>query len=295
MATLLRFIVPCIGKLPLPVRALIGRTLGWLFSWVPTRDRRIAQLHMDRFIKDEGGSKHIHRMYASLGETLLESMNLKPILDNYQKYISADWPQWDEILSRKKGVLIIAAHTGNWDLLAASSICHGFKVSVVGKAAKSPLFQDALNLIRKNYGAEAIWRAGSSGMKQIIEAFKRGEAAAAVIDQDTNVSSSMIPFFGVPAATPSTIIELARRYDAVIIAPLIFRTGINKYTIYVKELDNKLPLDEILLQFNKYLEDMIRRYPWQWVWLHKRWRTLADGRRLSGKEYLAYLERGMVA
>ncbi len=281
----------CIGRLPPRVRALIGRWGGYLFSFVPTRDRAIAKLQMEMALKNEGGSSCLGQVYASLGETLLESVNLKPMLDRYQEYVDADWAQMDEILARKKGVIILSAHTGNWDLLAACSVKRGFKVSVIGKPTKNLGLQELLVEVRANYGVDTIWRSDSSGIKQIFNALKGGEAVAALIDQDTQVTSLMVPFFGRPAATPKTIIEFAKKFDAVIVAPLICRTSTNHYRIIVKEFDTKLPTEEILLGFNQYLEKFVHQHPSQWVWIHKRWRTLADGTRLSSREYLKTLQQ----
>ena len=274
------------------LRALIGRYFGWAFSFFPSRDGVIARLQMDRFIPGEGGSGLLRGVYASLGENLLECMNLKPILDNYQSYVEADWAQWDEFLSRKKGIVILSAHTGNWDLLAACSVKRGYEVSVIGKEMKIASFQDFLQRVRGNYGVATLWRAGSAGVKQIVDELRHSRCVAALIDQDIKVINRMIPFFGCPASTPSTMIELAKRCDAIIVAPFIFRTGTNRYKIIVKELDTSLSTDEILKDFNDTLESVIRKHPSQWVWFHKRWRTMEDGSRLSTKDYITYLQSG---
>ena len=288
---LLRLSVNCLGRLPLPVRALMGRYCGLLFSLIPTRDRKIARLQMKLCLQHEGGDRHLSAVYGSVGETLLECFNLKPLLDNYEEHVDTDWSQWDEILSRKKGIVILSAHTGNWEFLAACSIKRGYKVSVVGKANRDAGFQNFMAWLRQGYGAETIWRTGASGLKQFLGALRKGESVAALIDQDTRVENVSVPFFGRPAATPVTMIEIAKKAQAVIIAPFIFRTGRNRYRIVVKELDSALPSEAILAEFNVALENLIREYPEQWVWFHKRWRTDAHGTRLSSREYLQKLEQ----
>lgn len=290
MLQILRILVFCVGCLPLPVRALLGKGVAAFFSLVPTRDCKIAKLQIETFLPPDVEKPPIWRVYGSMGETLLESINLAPMLADYQKYVSADWSQWDSILAQKKGILILSAHTGNWDLLAACSVKRGYKLSVIGGEMQSGALQTLMEKVRANYGATTVWRADASGMRTIIASLKKGESVAALIDQDTRVSSHMIPFFGTPAATPSSIIDLARRCDAVIVAPFIFRTGLNRYQIIVKEFDSSLPTDEILMRFNETLEGIIKKYPWQWVWIHKRWRTLENGERLPSRKYLEYLK-----
>ena len=287
---LLRRILYGIGTLPLPVRAIFGRWLGRIFSLIPTRDRKIAKLHMDAFLKNEGGSAHLSQMYSSVGETLFEALNLKPLLDNYQTFVDADWAQMDEIVSRKKGVIILSAHTGNWDLLAACSVKRGFKVTVIGKPTKSAGLQDALSEVRANYGVTTLWRSGASSIRHILAILKKGESVAALIDQDTEVISKMVPFFGRLAATPETLIELGKRCGAIIVMPFIVRTGTNHYKITVTELDPSLSTVEMLVVFNNSLEKLIRKHPSQWVWFHKRWRTLESGERLSSRNYVESLQ-----
>ena len=290
MVRIILLVARCLGAIPLPARALLGRWIGRFVYLIPTRDRKVAELQLQLILGQEGGAVHLPDVYSSVVETLLESMNLRPLIDNYTRYVTADWQQWDEILQRRKGVLILSAHTGNWDFLAACSVKHGFKVSVVGRAAKNSGFQETLRRLREEYGVKTIWRSGNSGVKQIIEGFKKGEAVAALIDQDTRVASLTVPFFGRPAATPATMVELAKKYGVVIIAPFIFRLSTNHYRIYVSEFDNNLPTAEILRRFNESLEKLIRQYPAQWVWFHKRWRSLPGGKRLSTNEYIEYLK-----
>ncbi len=282
-----------IGRFPPMARAIFGRSVGWLFSWIPTRDRKIAKLQMDLLIPELGGSKHLRRVYAALGETIMESLNLKPLLDNYTKYVEAEWDQWDEVLRRKKGIVFLTAHSGNWDLMAGCCVKRGHRVSVIGKPAKNSGLQQILHNIRASYGAKTIWRSGSQGVKQIIDALRNGETVGAVIDQDTQVLSTMVPFMGKLAATPKTIVELAKRCDALVLMALIVRTGTNRYKLSMWELDSTLSTEGILSEYCRIHEECIRRNPWQWVWMHKRWRTLPDGRRLSSREYIKYLKNGM--
>jgi len=289
MRKIFRILVFCVGQIPLPIRALLGRYLGALFSLIPTRDRKIAGLQLDTFLPKHIKRPHVASVYGSMGATLMESINLAPMLANYTKFVIADWAQWDAVLKKKKGILILSAHTGNWDLMAACSVKRGYTLSVIGGEMQSPTLQAVLEEMRMKYGASTIWRADASGTRKIISALKRGESVAALIDQDTKVTSRMIPFFGTPAATPSAIIDLAKRCDAIIVAPFIFRTGLNRYKIVVKEFDISMPTDRILCEFNHALEEIILRYPWQWVWIHKRWRTMENGERLGSRKYLEYL------
>lgn len=262
---------------------------------IRTRDREVARLQMETFLAAGEGAKHLSDVYKSIGETLLEAINLKPILDNYQHYVDADWKQMDEVLTRNRPIIILSAHTGNWELLAACSVKRGYKVSVVGKEAQNAGLQKLLRGIRQQYGVKTIWKSGGTAVQEIITALKAKESVAALIDQDTKVTSVMVDFFGRPAACPATLIEIGKEHNAIFIAPLIFRTSSNHYKISLTEIDSTKSTKEILQEFNQLLEKSIRLNPAQWVWFHKRWRTQVDGKRLSSSEYVTSLGQSPVS
>ena len=69
------------------------------------------------------------------------------------------------------------------------------------------------------------------------------------------------------------------------VSAFLFRTGWFRYTMFVEEIPSSSSEYEILHSYNQRLEALIRRYPDQWVWFHKRWRSLPDGTTLSSREY----------
>ncbi|RME60883.1 MAG: hypothetical protein D6780_02610, partial [Candidatus Dadabacteria bacterium] len=77
-----------------------------------------------------------------------------------------------------------------------------------------------------------------------------------------------------------------------LVSAFIFR-GKNHWIIRIEPLDTSLPEKEILDLFHKRLESYILIYPDQWIWLHRRWRTQKDGKRLSSKEYLKLLKESI--
>ncbi len=181
MEWLLKNAVKLIGTLPVSLRARAGRVLGSVFSIAPTRDRKIAQLQMNTFL-GSSTSSDLAGVYASIGETLFETFNLTPLLNNYQNHVQADWAQLDEVRSRGKPIIILSAHTGNWELLAACSVKRGYVVSVVGREARNAGLQKILRQIRSDYGVNTIWKSGRPAVDQIILALKAKQSVAALIE-----------------------------------------------------------------------------------------------------------------
>lgn len=222
---------------------------------------------------------------------MMESLNLQPFLKPPFPHITC--PQWDTILQWTKDerpVIALTAHTGNWDLLAAYTIARGIPLSTVGKEARNPDVQVVLRAIREAYGIDTIWRSDKSGIKRIVACFKERRVMAALIDQDTRVDSVFVPFFEAQAKTPSALVDLGKRFNARFVSAFIIRTGGTRFEIHAAELDGSKETHEILTEYHRNLEHLIRKHPDQWVWIHKRWRSDPSGATLGTKDYLKMLE-----
>src|SRR5690606_18747502 len=138
--------------------------------------------------------------------------------------------------AQNKPIIVLTAHTGNWDLLAAYAIAKGFSVSTIARKARYPALQHLLELIRGSYGIHTIWRESPSSTRQIIRCLKTKGILAALIDQDIDADSTSVPFFSIPARYPAGLIELAAKSEAPIVAAFIFRQSFLRYKIYLHPL-----------------------------------------------------------
>jgi Kdo2-lipid IVA lauroyltransferase/acyltransferase len=288
---LVRLTIKMLGALPLAVRARLGNALGRLVGLFPTRDRRVAALQLQAFFPDDAAPPTLGAIYGNLGETFMESINLAPLLAPGQRSIEV--PSGDFVKALRecgRPVLALTAHLSNWDLLAAFVFKQGMPLSTVGRRARNAALQDALAELRASNGVRTIWRDDPGSAKELIRALKPGALVAALIDQDTTVAGKHSLFFGEPAHTPHSLVELARRHGARIITAFIVRTARLHFKILVDEVPTELGTDDVLQRYHRNLESAVRLYPSQWVWVHKRWRTLPDGRRLSSGQYFDFLK-----
>lgn len=279
-----------VGALPISVRRAIGSTLGLIAGSIPSRERTVALLQLRYFLPEKPSIGLARRTFAHAGKTLLESLNLSPLLK--APYASIHCPGWNEMEAQFKSgrpTIVLTGHTGNWDLLAAYTIARGIEVATVGREARSPVLQHLLRSIRDGYGINTIWRSDKSGVKKLLALMKAGKVVAALIDQDTRVESVQVPFFGESAKTPSSLIALGKRHNASFMTMFLFRTSPSTYEVFAEPLNDSLSTEEVLQTYNQRLETLIRRFPEQWVWFHKRWRTSADGVTKSSREYIAWL------
>jgi len=280
-----------IGALPIGWRASGGAALGRLFALFPTRDRKICKAQLRTFLGPDA-TKFLPGVYAQLGKSIAESLNLKPLLARPELFQFLEEDRAKELMNSGRPLICLTGHIGNWDLFGALMNARGFPVTAIGREARNKTLQTVLAALRDSYGIQTIWRTGSAqGARDILRALKGGRWVAALIDQDTRVAGAFVPFFGIPAVTPSSLIDLALRQKAHIVSAFLVREGLGGYVAY-RELPSSGTPEETLAAYHLHLEEVIRRNPEQWVWIHKRWRTLANGERLSSREYLKILERG---
>jgi lauroyl/myristoyl acyltransferase len=196
--------------------------------------------------------------------------------------------------------LIISGHIGNFESLAAFYAKCGKPLSTIGREANYPVFHALIEEIRRTYGVENISRGTSTSIGSLRRALKGGRTIAALIDQDTNLDSVFVPFFGIEAATPIAPIALAVRHRLPVISAFIVRTGRLQHTIVAEEVpydpENPDAVRQIAAAFSRLLELLAAAYPEQWPWWHRRWRRRPgiDYRRSSDQlkstaGYLAWL------
>lgn len=278
-----------LAALPLCVRRALGYGLGFVVGILPIREVTIAQLQMAAFL-GRRSRLLVARTFANAGRTVLESLNLQPLLASSSSRVSApQWPAIESWLQDSRPLVALTGHTGNWDLLAAYTISRGVPLTTVGREAKSPAVQEILRGIRDGYGIETIWRSDRSGVKRLLSCMRERRTVAALIDQDTYVESAYVPFFGEQARTPSALIELGQKCNARFISAFMFRTGWGRFETFIEEINSSLTTEEILTEYNQRLAELLRRFPDQWVWFHKRWRSRPSGEKLSSREYLRWL------
>jgi KDO2-lipid IV(A) lauroyltransferase len=223
----------------------------------------------------------------------MESLNVRPILDTGITFENLECLR--RLVASGKGVIALSAHFGNWELLAAFASSQGFNLAAIGQFPRKTALQPLLESLRTRNGVATLWRTDSGGAKAILGHLKRGGIVAAVIDQDTRVDSVMVPFFGIPAKTPSAVVSMALRLGLPITTAFSARRPDGGFNIYFDEILERDSPEAVLTEYHRRLENLIREYPEQWVWFHKRWRTLPDQSTLSSREYINRLESELAA
>ena len=271
---LLSIFIKFLSILPLLMRIYIARIGAFLVCPFLKRENLFIKLQSKVFLGKEISP---YKVYANIAQTFFEAFNLKSIKDENITVHKSREDILEKIQNDKKPTIVLTAHTGNWELLAAYFIKKGLKIA-----------QDIIEKMRSEYGIQTIWRGGNQGAKEILDVINNNHLMAGLIDQHTRVTSILSTFFGHEVKVPSSLIKIAKKHNANIIIAFNFRKDLTHYDFYLHYLDSNYTQEEIVKVYNELLEKYIRMYPDQWVWMHKRWRVI-DGKELSRREYLEHL------
>ena len=174
-----------------------------------------------------------------------------------------------------RGMLLLTAHYGNWELLAASHALARFPLSVVMRPLDSTAFETILERFRLRSGVELITK--RRALTDIVDALRRRRMVGILLDQNASRREGVfVPFFGVPASTSKGMALIALRTGAPVLPVFIRRRPDGRHVVHAGA-PVPVPSDGDVVAFtrafNEAIEAAIRRAPEQWFWLHRRWKT----------------------
>jgi Kdo2-lipid IVA lauroyltransferase/acyltransferase len=183
-----------------------------------------------------------------------------------------------ENLDKGKGLILLTAHLGNWELGAiAAGILLNKSLNVLVKNQKNHYVSNVMKSIREKGGNKQI--AVGKSVKELFAALKRGETIGIVGDQRGPRDGMRVEFFGRKTSTFIGTASLAIKNDCPVLIIFCARKpdGNFEFVIENHEYDKNLPTkEEQIISFNQnyfnILEKIIRKYPEQWLWMHNIWK-----------------------
>ncbi len=175
-------------------------------------------------------------------------------------------------------VILATAHLGNYDAARAFLIARGFRVGGFYRPMKNPGFNIHYVAAIESIGTP-LFPAGREGMAAMVRFLRAGGMLGLVVDHHIATGLPM-PFLGVPAKTPLSAAELSLRYDA----PLVPIYGIRQDDglSFCIQIEPPIPPSDprqMTEALNASIEAMVRRFPEQWFWLHRRWKGFENHRK----------------
>ena len=257
------------GFLRILPRAWVGRAgyvFGLFIGCIARRQNRLVKRQLSAYLDTPPAAG---KTWGDLGRRLFELMDAKRQLTMVR--ISDQGRQiFEEARSEGRGILVATLHLGHWELMAAALVQAGYAFKSIAAKPKSSPIHDRLSATRASLGIRIIHP--GRGARDALRELKAGGTVSLFIDQNTGERSRTLKFLGHPAPTPLTFDRLQEASQAISLMVWNYRSEEGHYTIEVARIDGKDPLKAA----TRHAEQLIRTYPEQWIWFHKRWDNDVD-------------------
>ncbi len=219
------------------------------------------------------------KMWFNLGKIIAEFVHIGTMcgkkLTKFVEINSQTKQLIEQLKQQKTGGIIFSAHFGNWEIGPKILLNQGLNVHTVYRPLNNPYVEIITAWLR---GVSLI-KKGTQGNRQIISAIKKGEWVIVLADQKIT-DGIAVDFFNHPAITSTSLAKITIKYQIPLILGYILRKdekfsfSLNlKNSINTNNLTNTPQnIKKLTLQINKSLENIIKKNPEQWFWVHNRWK-----------------------
>ena len=266
----------------------LGAAYGKVAFALATRDDQVARANLALAFPERSGDERsdlLDRMWRNAGRMVADMA----LLDRWSRVDPArirelvtldplEGIQEMFARARERGSLALTAHFGSFELLHAGCAAHGFPISLVHRTLPNPLIDRWLTDLRERCGTRVLRRGAAA--RQILEELRSRHVVAIPFDQRAQGQGRIvIPFFSVPAPTPSGLARIAMSSRAPVFPGVLVREGDTHRhrAIFPPEVpvartgDRDADVVENSLRFNAVLESLIRAHPDHWIWMYRRW------------------------
>jgi len=282
-------LIKTLSLLPRPLSRAVSISLAWLVYLLHVRLRRVGMRNLAIAFPERSLGEHARILrgeFTSLGRQLAEVCQFpRYTLENVSRVVVYDgFENYECAFARGKGVLFLTAHFGGWELSAFVHSLHGHWVHVVMRNLDNPYLDRMIQRYRSMHGNTTVSK--DDFVRGLLAAMRAGEVVGILMDTNmTPPQGVFVNFFGIPACTASGLARIALRTDAAVVPGFtIWDRTLRKYRL---RFDPPVSLvrtgndeDDIVTNtqlFTKIIEDYVRRYPEQWLWVHRRWKTRPPG------------------
>jgi len=284
-STLLRLI----GALPRSVARPVGAALGAVAWWAVPRLRGTGMRNLTLAYPEMPAAERraiLRGLYRNLGWQLAEFCRMP----RYTRENTRDLIRYEGLdhylaaRERGRGVLIVTGHLGAWELSSFWHSLMGYPMTMVIRRLDNARVDRMVNAIRCLHGNRVVHK--DDFARGLLSAMKKGETVGILMDTNmTPPQGVFVPFFGVTACTASGLARVALHTGAAVLPGFLVREeGEKKYVLHfgeeiavVKTGDDEQDTLENTARFTGAIERFVRRYPDQWLWVHRRWKTRPEG------------------
>lgn len=280
-----RSLLTGLGLLPRPVAVATGRAVGRIAYGLSDRLRltgfRNLQLAFPEM--DERERERILRgCFKNLGRLLGEfSQFPRATPESLRRIVECEGLenlQAAQALGR--GVILFTGHLGAWELSSLALSAFGYPMSFLVRRIDNPLIERLIEKTRTRFGNRSIDK--RAAMRPMLRTLRANGTLGILVDLNTQPHEGIfVDFFGIPASTTSGVAALALRTGAAVLPVFVpwdekrqrFVLRVDRPLVVAYTGDEKESIRRLTSLFTSVVESYIRRFPDQWLWIHKRWNT----------------------
>lgn len=280
-----RFTSFVLRKLPLFLNLWIGKFLGRLIFLFNLKARRIAYANLRMVFSHKFSprvlNKILKEIFYHMAMNIVEVLRFPCLNSGFiEKYTRIDGlEKIEKALIQKKGVILLTAHFGNWELSAQAASIKGFPMMVLATEQKHSRLNELLNDYRSLHGSTVVTKGFQ--LREILNGLKENKIAGILCDQDGGKDGIETDFLRRNATTARGPFEIAMRNNSVILPCFNVRGKKGCHTVFIGDplkmpdiaVDKEAALKNLADEFNHLLEERIYEFPAQWLWTLKRWKS----------------------
>lgn len=282
-------LIKLLGILPRPIARALAAATARLLLWMLPKLRKTTDFNLQLAFPEwppakrrEVKRKMVRNLgwmaaeFARLPQYTKENIEQFVILDGHENFLAGQ--------SRGKGVIYLTGHIGAWELSSFAHALYGFPLHYMARPLDNKPLDALVNQYRGLSGNTPIFK--NDAARGILHILKNAGTVGILADQNTMPQEgAFVDFFGTPACTTTGIARVALHTDAAVVPGYAYwDENIRKYRLRFGppvELTRSGNAEQDILEntqkFTKVIEEIIRRHPDQWVWLHARWKTRPAG------------------
>jgi len=282
-------LIKVIGALPRPLARAAGIMLGWIVYIVHGRLRRVGMRNLQMAFPEKSRRERariLRGVFTSFGRQAAEiCLFPKYTRENVSTVVVYDgFENFERALARGKGVLFLTGHLGGWEISAFAHSLQGHPLRVVMRPLDNVYLDRLTRRYRTMHGNKMVDK--DDFVRGLLSAMKAGETAGILMDTNmTPPQGVFVDFFAIPACTAIGLARIALRTEAAVVPGFtVWDPILRKYRLrfepavqLVRTGDDDADAVANTALFTKIIEEYVRKYPDQWLWVHRRWKTRPEG------------------
>ncbi|HPJ95727.1 MAG TPA: lysophospholipid acyltransferase family protein [Syntrophales bacterium] len=281
---MIRVVVRSFSLIPLFLRKAFFIGLWRLFYHASQRHRFIAFYNLKRAFPDKSMAEIVRiaqGAYRNLAIVCAEFFDLSKMNKSRLNALldTEGLERAQQALGKKKGLLFFSAHFGNWELMAVAVAVLIAPGVAVYRPLDNPWLERLVRYVRAVTGNIPVPK--QRAMLQMFRCLARNGTVGVLIDQNVSWKEGVfVDFFGRPACTTDGLAQMALKLETPVMPAFMVRKPDGRYRLIIGEEVNIIRTEDWdadvrsnTQMFTGMIEEMIRQYPDQWLWLHQRWKT----------------------